>query len=85
MSLRVFEKQSPVSRGDCFATCARNDRCAKVNALCERWLSRASALLARIETTIRERGETVRTVFLESKGYRILRFWNSEISSVENT
>jgi hypothetical protein len=25
MSLRVFEKQSPVTRGDCFATCARND------------------------------------------------------------
>lgn len=25
MSLQVFEKQYPVSRGDCFATCARND------------------------------------------------------------
>jgi hypothetical protein len=25
MSLQVYEKQSPVSRGDCFATCARND------------------------------------------------------------
>lgn len=25
MSLLVFETQSRVSRGDCFATCARND------------------------------------------------------------
>ena len=25
MSLRVFEKQSLHSQGDCFATCARND------------------------------------------------------------
>src|SRR6266498_3179875 len=40
MSLRVFEKQSPVPRGDCFlsgcfaiAKCARNDMWANVNAL----------------------------------------------------
>jgi hypothetical protein len=33
LSLRVFEKQSPVSRGDCFATCARNDMVSKVKAL----------------------------------------------------
>src|SRR5215216_5596385 len=42
MSLRVFEKQSPVERGDtctwcqcrcCFAKCARNDMWAEVNAL----------------------------------------------------
>ena len=38
MSLRdgarsVPSKQSPVSRGDCFATCARNDMLAKVNTL----------------------------------------------------
>ena len=33
MLLRVFEKQSPHLRGDCFATCARNDR--QVNALRE--------------------------------------------------
>lgn len=38
MSLRDGDrpsKQSPVSRGDCFATCARNDMVAKVNALRE--------------------------------------------------
>jgi hypothetical protein len=33
MSLRVFEKQSSIRRGDCFATCARNDMWAEVNAL----------------------------------------------------
>ncbi len=38
MSLRdgAFpSKQSPVSRGGCFAKCARNDMLAKVNALQE--------------------------------------------------
>jgi hypothetical protein len=37
MSLRgaFFAKQSLVTRGDCFATCARNDMWAKVNALRE--------------------------------------------------
>ena len=38
MSLRgafAATKQSPVSRGDCFAKCARNDMWAKVNALRE--------------------------------------------------
>ncbi len=38
MSLRgafAATKQSPVSGEDCFATCARNDMCAKVNALRE--------------------------------------------------
>jgi hypothetical protein len=39
VSLRVFEKQSPVARGDCFAT-ARNDMWAKVNALPALRLSR---------------------------------------------
>ena len=37
MSLRACGKQSPVSRGDCFATCARNDM--QGGALWERWLS----------------------------------------------
>jgi hypothetical protein len=32
MSLRVYEKQSPTRRGDCFATYARNDMWAKVTA-----------------------------------------------------
>src|SRR5574341_191277 len=35
MSLRVYGKQSPHLQGGCFATYARNDMCAKVNALRE--------------------------------------------------
>ena len=54
MSLRdgvLPSKQSPVTRGDCFATCARNDMPrARLALLWHRGSRRASAFLACIET-----------------------------------
>jgi len=63
MSLRdgvLPSKQSPVTRGDCFAKCARNDM--QMASLRQRWSSKASVILGCIETQSAT-GEELRPFF----------------------